>query len=91
MEKFDGGWSVGSQIYAMDGFPDGVRMLAWHQDQVIEPPQDATVVGSSPFCRYAALAYGDRAFSIQPHPEFNAQFMARLIEARREVLPEGVE
>jgi GMP synthase (glutamine-hydrolysing) len=90
VEKFAGGWSVGSVSYNLDGFPDGARVLAWHQDQVIEPPADATVVGSTPFCRYAALAYGERAYSIQPHPEFDARFVADLIEARRAILPEEI-
>ena len=61
-----------------------------HQDQVIEPPADARVVGSTPFCKYAALAYGDSALTIQPHPEFSAGYMRDLIEARRDVLPEEV-
>ncbi len=57
---------------------------------MIEAPAEATVVGSSPFCRYAALAYDDKAYSIQPHPEFRADFMADLIPARREILPDDI-
>ena len=48
------------------------------------------VVGSSHFCTYAALSYGDRAFTIQPHPEFTADFLADLAVARRSALPETV-
>ena len=33
------------------------------------------------------LAYGNRAISVQPHPEFSAKFMEDLIEARRDILP----
>jgi GMP synthase-like glutamine amidotransferase len=47
-----------------------VRLNAWHQDQVIEPPPGAEVVGTSDFCRYAALLYDGRAFTVQAHPEF---------------------
>jgi len=90
VEKFNGGWSVGVQNYALDGFPEDVKLIAWHQDQVTELPADATVTGSSSFCRYAALAYGDRAYSIQPHPEFEAGFVSDLLEARRETLPENI-
>lgn len=90
VEKFAGGWSAGVEHYRHDGFPAGISLIAWHQDQVTQLPADARVVGSSDFCRYAALAYGDRAYTIQPHPEFNADFTYGLIEARRSILPEGV-
>ncbi len=88
--RFDGGWRAGVEHYDLDGCPDGVDVIAWHQDQVIEPPPAARVIGSSPGCRYAALAYDDRALSLQPHPEFSADFVADLIEARRGVIPPEV-
>ncbi len=90
VEKYSGGWSVGLKDYTLEGFPAGAQLLAWHQDQVVEPPADATVAGSSPFCRYAALAYGDKAYSIQPHPEFNSDFVSDLVAARRAVLPDDI-
>ena len=90
VEKFNGGWSVGVENYTLDGYPDGVKLIAWHQDQVTELPAEASVVGSSIFCRYAALAYGDRAYSIQPHPEFEADFVAELLDSRSGVLPEDI-
>lgn len=90
VEKFPGGWSIGNKHYAFEGFPDGIRLLAWHQDQVIEAPADATVIGSSPFCKYAALRYGDKAFSIQAHPEFTADFLADLLELLGESLPPAI-
>jgi len=90
VEKFDGGWSVGVESYTLDEHPEAVQLIAWHQDQVIEPPAEASLAGASPFCRYAALAYGDRAYSIQPHPEFEAGFISRLIKSRRGILPEDI-
>lgn len=90
VEKFSGGWSVGVKDYAIDGIGDSVQINAWHQDQVVELPKAATVAGSSSFCRYAALSYGERAFSIQPHPEFNNSFTADLIKARGDVLPKSI-
>lgn len=90
VEKFPGGWSIGNKHYSFEGFPDGIRLLAWHQDQVIEAPADATVIGSSPFCKYAALRYGDKAFSIQAHPEFTADFLADLLELQRHFLPSDI-
>ena len=87
VEKFEGGWSAGVESYQLDGYSEDVTLLSWHQDQIIERPTQARVVGRSAFCQYAALAYGDQAYTIQPHPEFEADFVAELIEARREVLP----
>lgn len=90
VEKFAGGWSVGLKDFTLEGFPEDVELLAFHQDQVIEPPADATVVGASPFCRYAALAYGDKAYTIQPHPEFLSDYMAALICETRATLPDDI-
>ncbi len=90
VEKFSGGWSVGVEKYNHDGFAEGLSLIAWHQDQVTELPADASVVGSSDFCKYAALLYGNRAYSIQPHPEFDTEFAQDLIMARRDTLPEGI-
>ncbi|MCP4469398.1 MAG: type 1 glutamine amidotransferase [Gammaproteobacteria bacterium] len=90
VEKFDGGWSVGVESYTLDGHIEEAQLIAWHQDQVIEPPPGASVVGTSAFCRHAALAYGDRAYTIQPHPEFEPGFVSRLIESRPGILPEDV-
>ena len=90
VEKFDAGWSVGMVDYAVKSMSEPVCLAAWHQDQIIEPPASAEVAASTDFCQYAMLAYGDRALSIQPHPEFNSAFLADLLEARRDILPEPV-
>jgi len=90
VEKFSGGWSVGKQHYEIDGIKGGVDLMAWHQDQVVELPAGASVVGSSPFCQYAAIAYGDTALTVQPHPEFGKEFVHSLFDARKDVLPPEV-
>jgi GMP synthase-like glutamine amidotransferase len=90
VEKFFGGWSVGPTAYQSELFGDQM-MIAWHQDQVTKRPEMATVVGSSDFCANAILAYGDQALTIQPHPEFTADFMADLLEARGKILPQQVQ
>jgi GMP synthase (glutamine-hydrolysing) len=83
VEKFDAGWAMGRHAYAFDDIGE-VALNAWNQDQVVEKPADATVVATSPFCRYAALAYGDRAYSVQPHPEFSNDFIADLLRVGRQ-------
>jgi GMP synthase (glutamine-hydrolysing) len=86
VEKFSGGWAVGPTDYVgTDGRED--RIMAWHQDQVTVRPQSATVIGSNEFCENAMLAYGDKALTVQPHPEFTSEFLADLVQARRDVLP----
>ena len=42
---------------------------------------------SNDFCRYAGLAYKGRAESIQPHPEFDFDYVAALVEAKPWAFP----
>ncbi|MGB3245377.1 MAG: type 1 glutamine amidotransferase [Sulfitobacter sp.] len=78
--KFDGGWSVGRTEYQIDG--ESVAINAWHQDQVVERPETATLIGSSDFCENAALLYDDMMLTIQPHPEYADEFIDGLIKYR---------
>ena len=71
--KHPDGWAVGAQDYDFGGKP--VTLNAWHQDQVVSRPEGAEVAGRSDFCRNAALIYGDRAFTVQAHPEFADSFV----------------
>ena len=80
VEKYAGGWAVGRHVYDWQG--DEVVLNAWHQDQVTALPPGAEVVASSPFCDYAALTYGDKAFSVQAHPEFDREATRMLLEVR---------
>ena len=89
VEKFDGGWAVGHQNYTIDG--ESMALNAWHQDQVTVLPVGAEVVGSNDFCANAAILYGDKMFTIQPHPEFTAPFVKGLIEGRgKGVVPDEI-
>lgn len=87
VEKFSGGWSIGPHEYQFDGMDSPVIINAWHQDQVTELPVGACAVGRSDFCANAAIAYGNRAYTVQAHPEFQNDFLADLIDARRAVVP----
>mgnify|MGYP005851018673 CR=1 FL=1 len=78
--KFPGGWSIGQTEYQIEGQP--VSLNAWHQDQVVDLPPGAEVVGRSPFCAYAALVYGETIWTIQPHPEFTAEMIDLLLKYR---------
>ncbi|WP_146587656.1 type 1 glutamine amidotransferase [Puniceibacterium confluentis] len=80
VEKFSGGWSVGRKPYVLNG--EEVNLNAWHQDQVTALPEGAQTVCSTDFCAHAALLYGDRIFTIQPHPEINRTYIKGLLERR---------
>lgn len=88
VEKFAGGWAVGPQVY---DFPGGKKTVqAWHQDQVVTLPKGAEVVGANDFCRYAALLYPGKAYTVQPHPEYGDAFIQGLINTRgRGVVPDA--
>lgn len=87
VEKFRGGWAVGPQDYDFNG--EKLRLNAWHQDQVVERPAQAQVLASHPFCENAALVYGDRALTVQAHPEYGPDFIEGLMETRgRGVVPD---
>ncbi len=78
--KFPGGWSVGRTEYTIGG--ETLPLNAWHQDQVVDLPDSAQVVGHSDFCANAALLYDTRIWTIQPHPEFPARVIEQLITHR---------
>ena len=80
VEKFKGGWAVGNTEYDWAG--ETVALNAWHQDQVVERPVDATVYDSNAFCENAALVYGNRVFTTQPHPEYGPDFIGGLVQHR---------
>ncbi|MDP5307600.1 type 1 glutamine amidotransferase [Paracoccus spongiarum] len=78
--KHPDGWAIGAQDYDFAG--ETVTLNAWHQDQVVAIPREARVVASNAFCENAALVYGDRAFTVQAHPEFDDAFLQGLMETR---------
>ena len=55
--------------------------FVWHHDQVIRPPDCATLVASSDYCPFASLEYSFQAFSVQYHPEFTKEYFKKLLMA----------
>ena len=87
--KHPGGWAVGAQDYDFGGRP--VTLNAWHQDQVTQLPPDAEVAATNAFCENAALVYGDRAYTVQAHPEFSDDFIRGLMDKRGQgVVPQDL-
>jgi GMP synthase (glutamine-hydrolysing) len=93
VERAAGGWGVGAQTYEtvapIEWFPEGrssVTFLALHQDQVVEPPPDAVVWSTSDYCPVAGMTIGERAWTVQGHPEFDVDIGRTLYTSRRELL-----
>jgi len=80
VEKFTGGWAVGRQTYQING--QDYALNAWHQDQVTIRPDTAMLAGTNDFCTNAALIYGNRIFTVQPHPEFDTPVIDGLLKYR---------
>ncbi|MBU1345624.1 MAG: type 1 glutamine amidotransferase [Alphaproteobacteria bacterium] len=93
VEKSDRGWGVGLHRYDIVAREDwmfpkaaSIAIPVSHQDQVVAPPADARVIASSDFTPFAGLAWGEGrmgAMSFQCHPEFQPEYAAALVEARR--------
>ena len=84
------GWGVGLHRYRIEepqawmDSPEPVAVPASHQDQVVELPPGARVIGGNDFCPMGMLDYGPaRAISLQLHPEFDPAYAKALIENRR--------
>ncbi|RED53795.1 glutamine amidotransferase-related protein [Aestuariispira insulae] len=91
--KSDKGWGVGVHSYPiretrdwMEAGKEALSIQAYHQDQIVDLPPDATVLAGTDFCPNAMLVYGNKALSFQGHPEFQADYAEDLIKARRGVL-----
>ncbi|MCP1337328.1 glutamine amidotransferase-related protein [Futiania mangrovi] len=88
--KSEKGWGCGLHSYEvlrpqswMTPGLSRVRIAAMHQDQVVEVPDAAEVVGGSNFCPFGILAYPRaRAMSFQVHPEFETDYASDLIRIR---------
>jgi len=78
--KHPDGWRVGATQYEIEGSP--LTLNAWHQDQVIEAPDGAEIIGRAEGCDIAAMRIGERIYTVQPHPEYGAAFMQGLLDHR---------
>jgi GMP synthase-like glutamine amidotransferase len=54
------------------GLANPIKCLQWHGAEVVEPPDKATVLASSPACAVQALRVGHKAYGLQYHVELTA-------------------
>jgi GMP synthase-like glutamine amidotransferase len=95
VEKSARGWGIGLQTYEIvehAGWMDDAAAIAVpvsHQDQIVTQPPTARILARNDFSPYGMLEYEDQAaLSMQFHPELAPDFMAALIESRRDRLPD---
>lgn len=84
------GWGVGvhageiRQTEAWMQPPQSQFQLQYmHQDQVLELPANAVLLGSSAHCPVAMFRLGQHMLGIQAHPEFTADYSRALLHDRR--------
>jgi GMP synthase-like glutamine amidotransferase len=87
------GWQVGVQDYEivtrhpwMQPETDSVALIASHEDQVLAVPDGAELLARADGCPIAGLTIGERAWTIQPHPEFVPELADDLLERRVELV-----
>jgi GMP synthase-like glutamine amidotransferase len=96
VRKSERGWGIGRHVYHVtpdNGVIDEAQLAiaCSHQDQVIEAPAMARTIMSSAFTPHAGLLYDSgTTLSVQPHPEFDAEFAYELCEARAGAAPDSV-
>ncbi len=96
VERAEAGWGVGvhtARIVArrpwMAPARDALPLLVSHQDQVIEPPREATVLAGHTFCPYGMTQIGDHVLTLQGHPEFPVGYSRAVMDKRRKQIGEA--
>lgn len=95
VERAEVGWGLGAQPYdtvqAVPWLADAtIALLASHRDQVTEPPPGGRTWSRAAYCPVAGLLVGERAWSMQGHPEFTAGVVRVLYEGFRGVAGDDV-
>ena len=62
-----------------------------HKDSLTVMPSRAVLLASSPQCRFSVLRYGQKAYTVQFHPELTAQDVQWKLDHSPGYLPEGAD
>ncbi len=83
-----GGWRIGTapthyheQRPCMQPPQAQLNLFAAHQEQVLQAPPGALVLGGDAFAPCGAMAIGHHIFTTQYHPELSRPFMRVLLQA----------
>ena len=87
------GWEVGVHEYEivertpwMEPFQPSLALIASHEDQVAQLPSSARGFAQASGCPIAGMLVGDRAWTLQAHPEFTAELADHLLAARIDLI-----
>lgn len=87
------GWQVGVHDYEVVASRPWMRppqaslaLIASHEDQVMTVPDGSDLLVRAPGCPIAGLTIGERAWTLQPHPEFVPELADDLLGRRVELI-----
>jgi len=87
--RADVGWGIGAKDYEvlerrpwMEPFAPRITLAASHQDQVRALPDGATLWARSDYCPVGGMLVGERAWTLQVHPEFSPALADSLLATR---------
>lgn len=84
-----GGWRLGVATTRFDSATPPawmqpplteLRLFALHEEQVLEPPPAARVLGGDAFTPHAALQVGEHILTTQYHPELSREFVLAVLD-----------
>ena len=88
VQKADVGWGIGAKHYEvveaqpwMDSTAD-IVLAASHQDQVMLLPDGARLMARAAYCPVGGMLIGERAWTLQVHPEFSPALADSLLATR---------
>lgn len=91
--KSERGWGVGVSFNRvtehaawMEPWQEELDLVVSHQDQVIEPPSGARILGGSDFCPCYLMQLGEHFLGVQGHPEFSKAYSRDLMALRADTL-----
>ncbi len=95
VEKYPKGWSTGitpvkfkMQKPWLPKFFNKLKLISFHQDQVVKVPNSFDHLAETDFCKYYSLSMNDNVFTIQGHPEFSNKYALDLLEIKKNSIGE---
>lgn len=93
VERSPYGWGVGVREYDvvahrpwMNPSTKRFSLIGSHQDQVMSLPTEAELLFRSDYCPFGGFAIGERAWTLQVHPEFVPPLADHLLAGRIELI-----
>jgi len=88
VEKSKEGWGLGLKSFEIAAEKPWLTansgqcsLYFVHQDQVIQLPPEAELLGGNEFCPNTLFVIGNQVLGIQGHPEFTPEIMAEILTA----------